>query len=51
MKKKVKQYANQIESGALERRYVMKDFSRMLDMQVISISKIIDIVSKEIFFL
>ncbi|EYU36946.1 hypothetical protein ABFS82_05G097800 [Erythranthe guttata] len=34
MKKKVKQYANQIETGALERRYVLKDFSRMLDNQI-----------------
>ncbi|CAA2957317.1 SPX domain-containing membrane At4g22990-like isoform X1 [Olea europaea subsp. europaea] len=35
MKKKVKQYANQIEAGALDRRYVLKDFSRMLDNQVL----------------
>lgn len=34
MKKKVKQYANQIEAGALDRRHVLKDFSRMLDNQV-----------------
>ncbi|KAJ9549786.1 hypothetical protein OSB04_022329 [Centaurea solstitialis] len=34
MKKKVKQYARQIESGGLERRYVLKDFSRMLDNQI-----------------
>lgn len=34
MKKKVKQYANQIEAGALERRHVLKDFSRMLDIQI-----------------
>ncbi|KAK4486435.1 hypothetical protein RD792_009111 [Penstemon davidsonii] len=34
MKKKVKQYANQIEAGAVERRYVLKDFSRMLDYQI-----------------
>ncbi|KAL3647225.1 hypothetical protein CASFOL_008193 [Castilleja foliolosa] len=34
MKKKVKQYANQIEAGALNRRYVLKDFSRMLDIQI-----------------
>ncbi|KAL6585747.1 hypothetical protein OROMI_002391 [Orobanche minor] len=33
MKKKVKQYSNQIEAGALDRRYVLKDFSRMLDIQ------------------
>uniref|UniRef100_A0A5B6ZHC1 SPX domain-containing protein n=1 Tax=Davidia involucrata TaxID=16924 RepID=A0A5B6ZHC1_DAVIN len=34
MKKKVKQYAHQIEIGALERRHVLKDFSRMLDNQI-----------------
>ncbi|CAI9784524.1 unnamed protein product [Fraxinus pennsylvanica] len=34
MKKKVKQYANQIEAGALDRRQVLKDFSRMLDNQI-----------------
>lgn len=34
MKKKVKQYAQQIEVGALDRRHVLKDFSRMLDTQV-----------------
>ncbi|KAL3619339.1 hypothetical protein CASFOL_036909 [Castilleja foliolosa] len=34
MKKKVKQYANQIEAGALDRRHVLKDFSRMLDIQI-----------------
>ncbi|XP_075522843.1 SPX domain-containing membrane protein At4g22990-like isoform X2 [Primulina tabacum] len=34
MKKKVKQYANQIEAGALDRRHVLKDFSRMLDKQI-----------------
>lgn len=34
MKKKVKQYARQIEAGGLERRYVLKDFSRMLDNQI-----------------
>ncbi|GER40528.1 SPX domain-containing membrane protein [Striga asiatica] len=33
MKKKLKQYANQIEAGALDRRHVLKDFSRMLDIQ------------------
>ncbi|GFZ06903.1 major Facilitator Superfamily with SPX (SYG1/Pho81/XPR1) domain-containing protein [Actinidia rufa] len=33
MKKKVKQYAYQIEIGALERRQVLKDFSKMLDNQ------------------
>lgn len=34
MKKKVKQYATQIETGALDRRHVLKDFSRMLDNQI-----------------
>ncbi|PIN00389.1 putative transporter/transmembrane protein [Handroanthus impetiginosus] len=34
MKKKVKQYANQIEAGVLDRRHVLKDFSRMLDNQI-----------------
>ncbi|THG23794.1 hypothetical protein TEA_025385 [Camellia sinensis var. sinensis] len=34
MKKKVKQYAHQIEIGALDHRHVLKDFSRMLDSQI-----------------
>ncbi|KAL1569008.1 SPX domain-containing membrane protein-like protein [Salvia divinorum] len=34
MKKKVKQYTNQIESGALDHRNALKDFSRMLDTQI-----------------
>ncbi|KAL9258095.1 SPX domain-containing membrane protein-like protein [Drosera capensis] len=34
MKKKVKQYSPQIEMGALDRRQVLKDFSRMLDSQI-----------------
>lgn len=34
MKKKVKQYAHSIESGSLDRRRVLKDFSRMLDIQI-----------------
>ncbi|KAI3704824.1 hypothetical protein L1987_75053 [Smallanthus sonchifolius] len=33
MKKKVKQFARQIKAGGLERRYVLKDFSIMLDNQ------------------
>ncbi|KAL1547565.1 SPX domain-containing membrane protein-like isoform X1 [Salvia divinorum] len=33
MKKKVKDYTNQIEAGS-ERRHVLKDFSRMLDNQI-----------------
>lgn len=34
MKKKVKEYADQIQAGALNQRYVLKDFSRMLDKEV-----------------
>ncbi|MCL7023770.1 hypothetical protein MKW94_027539 [Papaver nudicaule] len=34
MKKKVKQYAQQIEVGAQDRRHVLKEFSRMLDEQI-----------------
>ncbi|XWS38425.1 hypothetical protein CRYUN_Cryun19dG0130400 [Craigia yunnanensis] len=34
MKKKVKQYAYQIEVGTQDRRHVLKDFSRMLDNQI-----------------
>ncbi|KAK6117107.1 hypothetical protein DH2020_049152 [Rehmannia glutinosa] len=34
MKKKVKQYNNEIEAGAVERRHVLKDFSRMLDNEI-----------------
>ncbi|KAK2664680.1 hypothetical protein Ddye_003254 [Dipteronia dyeriana] len=34
MKKKVKQYAQQIEVGTQDRRHVLKDFSRMLDNQI-----------------
>ncbi|KAL2543973.1 SPX domain-containing membrane protein [Forsythia ovata] len=34
MKKKVNQYSNQIEAGALDRRHVLKDFSQMLDNQI-----------------
>ncbi|CAI9093914.1 OLC1v1029523C1 [Oldenlandia corymbosa var. corymbosa] len=34
MKKKVKQYSLQMQAGALDRRYVLKDFSRMLDNQI-----------------
>ncbi|CAH8358592.1 unnamed protein product [Eruca vesicaria subsp. sativa] len=38
MKKKVKQYGRQIEVGSLDRRHVLKDFSRMLDYQIEKIS-------------
>ncbi|XP_020203552.1 SPX domain-containing membrane protein At4g22990 isoform X1 [Cajanus cajan] len=34
MKKRVRQYAQQIELGTLDRRHVLKDFSRMLDNQI-----------------
>ncbi|XP_062146090.1 SPX domain-containing membrane protein At4g22990-like [Alnus glutinosa] len=34
MKKKVRQYAQQIEVGTQDRRQVLKDFSRMLDNQI-----------------
>ncbi|XP_059645381.1 SPX domain-containing membrane protein At4g22990-like isoform X2 [Cornus florida] len=34
MKKKVRQYGRQIEVGALDRRQVLKDFSKMLDNQI-----------------
>ncbi|KAF8380340.1 hypothetical protein HHK36_027824 [Tetracentron sinense] len=34
MKKKVKQYVQQMEVGAQDRRHVLKDFSRMLDSQI-----------------
>lgn len=34
MKKKVRQYAQQIQVGTQDRRNVLKDFSRMLDHQV-----------------
>jgi len=34
MKKRVKQYSQQIELGTQDRRFVLKDFSRMLDVQV-----------------
>lgn len=34
MKKKVKQYIQQIEVSAENRDYVLKDFSRVLDKQV-----------------
>lgn len=34
MKKRVQQYAQQMEAGAIEHRHVLKDFSRMLDIRV-----------------
>ncbi|KAJ8538659.1 hypothetical protein K7X08_029955 [Anisodus acutangulus] len=34
MKKKLKQYANQSQAVVLDRRFVLKDFSRMLDNQI-----------------
>jgi len=38
MKKRVRQYAQQIQQGTLDRRHVLKDFSRMLDNQVFAVS-------------
>lgn len=35
MKKKVKQYGQQVQQGEKDRRRVLKDFSKMLDDQVI----------------
>ncbi|KAJ8560394.1 hypothetical protein K7X08_022254 [Anisodus acutangulus] len=34
MKKKVKEYADQIQAGSLNQRYVLKDFSMMLDKEI-----------------
>ncbi|KAM1024770.1 hypothetical protein ACFX13_038681 [Malus domestica] len=34
MKKKVRHYSQQIKVGAIDRRHVLKDFSRMLDNQI-----------------
>ncbi|WJX20684.1 hypothetical protein P8452_10207 [Trifolium repens] len=34
MKKRVKQYAEHIKHGTQDRRYVLKDFSKMLDYQI-----------------
>lgn len=34
MKKKVKQYGQQLQHGEKDRRRVLKDFSKMLDDQV-----------------
>lgn len=39
MKKKVKQYVRQIEAAAEDRHIVLKDFSRMLDKQVLKYIK------------
>ncbi|KAJ0559113.1 putative SPX domain-containing protein [Helianthus annuus] len=49
MKKKVKQYARQIEAGGLERRYVLKDFSRMLDNQVKTYQKFTFFLKKSMY--
>jgi hypothetical protein len=35
MKKKVKQYGQQLQQGEKDRRRVLKDFSKILDDQVI----------------
>jgi SPX domain protein involved in polyphosphate accumulation len=34
MKKRVRQYGQQMEQGTQDRRHVLKDFSRMLDNQI-----------------
>lgn len=41
MKKKVKHYGQQIQDGTLDRRHVLKDFSRMLDNQVCGSSMLV----------
>jgi hypothetical protein len=38
MKKRVRQYGQQMEQGTQDRRHVLKDFSRMLDNQVFVVS-------------
>jgi len=42
MKKRVRQYAQQIQLGTQDRRHVLKDFSRMLDNQVFLLSLLND---------
>jgi hypothetical protein len=39
MKKKVKQYGEQLQQGEKDRRRVLKDFSKMLDDQVMLTDK------------
>jgi hypothetical protein len=39
MKKKVKQYGQQLQQGEKDRRRVLKDFSKMLDDQVMLTDK------------
>jgi hypothetical protein len=39
MKKKVKQYGQQLQQGEKDRRRVLKDFSKMLDDQVMILNK------------
>lgn len=39
MKKKVKQFSQQIKVGGQERRHVLKEFSRILDDQVCDFSE------------
>jgi len=49
MKKKVKQYSRQLEGGNLERRHVLKDFSRMLDNQVTTTFSVCEDKSVELY--
>jgi hypothetical protein len=39
MKKKVKQYGQQLQQGEKDRRRVLKDFSKMLDDQVLLLNR------------
>lgn len=39
MKKKVKQYGQQLQQGEKDRRRVLKDFSKMLDDQVMLLDR------------
>ena len=39
MKKKVKQYGQQLQQGEKDRRRVLKDFSKMLDDQVMLLNR------------
>ena len=50
MKKKVKQYAHQIEVGTQDRQHVLKDFSRMLDNQVCCVHVFICVLSISLSF-
>jgi hypothetical protein len=49
MKKKVKHYGQQLQQGEKDRRRVLKDFSKMLDDQVILRSRYLCEIFKSIF--